>query len=245
MHARLVLALVVVAATALGLSATASAATVSKSQRQVVVFVADMSQGSPTERAFYDFVEFGAAALAVPTLGPVYRQVNIVHGAAATRARLVATLKAAAARPGNRAVDLVFVTHGTTDEVVFSGGVSFTMAEVRDAIRNGLTTAERSRLRMVFSTACFGAAHNAFWRSAGFRVVSGGRQIYADSAASYAPFLGSWAAGASFATAVAAANAADPLRVNDNAAKLILGRTDVNSRRVVSGVGSLSIATMP
>ena len=64
---------------------------------------------------------------------------------------------------------------------------------MRDRIRAGLTLADRAKLRMVFSTACFGASHRMAWREAGFKTVSGSREIYADSASSYLPFLSSWA----------------------------------------------------
>lgn len=224
---------------------------VTKAQRQAVVFVTDLSQGSPAAQAFYDLVEFGAAGLTVPTLGPRYANVTIVQGAAATRTRLRTTLKAAASASGVKAVDLVFVTHGLSGNVVFSGSsIPVAMTAVRDDIQGALTAGERAKLRMVFSTACFGASHNARWLEAGFKVASGGKRIYADSATSYPAFLGTWALGATFGVAVAAANASDPLRLQDNAAEVLLRNEgfpnpDVDSTRVVSGASSLTIATMP
>lgn len=224
---------------------------VTKAQRQAVVFVTDLSQGSPAAQAVYDLVEFGAAGLTVPTLGPRYANVTIVQGAAATRTRLRTTLKAAASASGVKAVDLVFVTHGLSGNVVFSGSSTpVAMTAVRDDIQGALTAGERAKLRMVFSTACFGASHNARWLEAGFKVASGGKRIYADSATSYPAFLGTWALGATFGVAVAAANASDPLRLQDNAAKVLLRNEgfpnpDVDSTRVVSGASSLTIGTMP
>ncbi len=229
---------------------SANAATpVTKAQREVVIFSPGLAQGTFLERAFYDFVELNAIGLATATLGTRYNTVHIVKGTAATRAGLANTLNTIASKSTVRAVDLVFITHGLTEEVVLADD-RWSINQVRDRIRLGLTLADRAKLRMVFSTACFGASHNARWLEAGFKVASGGKRIYADSATSYPAFLGTWALGATFGVAVAAANASDPLRLQDNAAKVLLRNEgfpnpDVDSTRVVSGASSLTIGTMP
>ena len=117
------------------------------------------------------------------------------------------TLNTIASKSTIRAVDLVFITHGATDEVLLSDD-RWTINEVRDRIRSGLTAADRAKLRMVFSTACFGSSHRTAWREAGFKTVSGSKKIYADSAASYVPFLSAWAVGGTFGASVLAANVA-------------------------------------
>ena len=231
---------------------TASATTpVSKAQREVVIFSPGLAQGTGAERVFYDFVEFSAVALATGALGTRYNVVHIVRGAAATRAGLANKLEAIASKASIRAVDLVFVTHGLTDEVVLADA-RWTIQAVRDRIRNTLTLAERAKLRMVFSTACFGSSHRTAWREAGFKTVSGSRKIYADSAASYLPFLSAWALGGTFATSVTAANLAGAPSGWDTAAAswfLARGATEnaanVDSNRLTSGNTGLTIGTMP
>jgi hypothetical protein len=139
-----------------------------------------------------------------------------------------------------RAVDLVFVTHGLSGEVSFSDQ-RVSMTSVRNDILAGRTTAQRAKLRMVFSTACYGESHRVRWIGAGFKAVSGSRAIYADSATSYLPFLISWANGSTFNQAVTNANNADLLRLQDAAAKPILyfagfaNWNDVDSYRLVMG----------
>jgi hypothetical protein len=100
----------------------------------------------------------------------------------------------------------------------------------------------------VFSTACFGQTHLNAWIDGGFRVASGSRGIYADSALSFPVFLGAWSAGVGFAQAVQAANAADPAHIQDGLAKnwyegrgLSSFASQVNSVRVVRGNGGLNI----
>ena len=235
-------------------SATASSAVattpVTKAQRELVLVSADMSQGDALERGLYDVIEWSGVGLATATLALRYNAVRILKDDAATRGMLVTTLRTAAAKTTIRAVDLIFVTHGATGEVLFSNA-RVSMASVRDAILTGLTAAQRAKLRMVFSTACFGASHRQAWRDAGFKTVSGSREIYADSAASYQPFLTSWVAGLNFGIGVTAANAAGATSPWDGIASawyLSRGNPNwqhVNSSRVTLGNTGLTIATMP
>jgi hypothetical protein len=227
------------------------AASVSKQQREAIIFITNLSQGNNLERSFYDVVEFAAGALGQASLLPNYQKVTTIQGSGATLAALRNALKTAANKSTIRAVDLIFVTHGLSGEVLFADGRK-TMDQVKAAIIDNLTAAQRGKLRMIFSTACFGSSHRTKWRDSGFRTASGSQGIYADSALSYPAFLGSWVIGTNFSTAVGVANAADPFRVSDNAAKAWFnskGRQDlanqVNSNRVISGTGSLTINTMP
>lgn len=224
---------------------------VTKAQREVVVFSPGLAQGTVLEQAFYDFVEFSAIALATATLGTRYNAVHIVRGAAATRAGLANKLNEIASRSTIRAVDLVFITHGLTAEVLLADD-RWTMGAVRDRIRAGLTLADRAKLRMVFSTACFGASHRTAWREAGFKTVSGSREIYADSAASYLPFLSAWALGGTFGASVTAANVAGTPSGWDLAASawyLSKNRpveaSQIDSFRLTAGSTGLTIGTMP
>jgi hypothetical protein len=240
-------------AAALGLLALgnhAEAASVSKTQRGAVVFVANLAQGSDFEVAFYNFVQFAAAQIAQTALGPLYNHVRVVQGNNATLANLHVALKAEADRSGAKAVDLIFVTHGLSNKVLFSDGKK-SMTTVTADIVSHLNPTERAKLRIVFSTACFGATHRTAWLNSGFKAASGSTGIYSDSATSYPAFLAAWIIEAKFSDAVAAANAADPLRISDNAARVWFnsqGKPDfanqVNSNRVVSGNGALKIGTM-
>lgn len=233
------------------LGSTADAATtVTKSQRECLVFIANLSQGNQAQQAFYDFVEFAAESMATTTLGPQYNQVHVVKGSAATRAALKNKLNEIASKSTVKAVDLIFVTHGLSGSVKFSDQ-TVSMSTVRDDIKNKLSSSKRAKLRMCFSTACFGESHNSKWKSAGFKVVSGSKGIYADSAVSYLPFLASWSAGLPFQFAVGAANAADTGNVVDLAAMGVLlaaghpSWNQVDSTRVMSGNIVLNIGLMP
>jgi hypothetical protein len=228
----------------------ADAASVSKSQRGAVIFVANLAHGSTLEQGFFNSVQFAAVTIAQASLGPLYGHVTTVQGNSATLAQLHAALKAEANRSGVKAVDLIFVTHGLSEKVLFSDGKT-PMTTVSAEIVGHLNATQRGKLRIVFSTACFGATHRSAWLSAGFKAASGSTGIYADSATSYPAFLGAWIIGTKFLDSVNVANNADPLRLSDNAARLWFnsqGKPDkanlVNSTRSVSATGTLKIDTM-
>ncbi|GIX46731.1 MAG: hypothetical protein KatS3mg131_0942 [Candidatus Tectimicrobiota bacterium] len=216
-------------------------------ERDLLILVADLSKGydAPAQQAFYQLVGFAAEAAAATTLKPLYREIHVLKGGQATLAMLRSRLHTVTANAAVKAVDVIFVTHGLDSRLYFTDR-AHTSAEVRDQIRT-LPEAQRAKLRMLFSTACYGSTHINDWLQAGFKVVSGSKRIYADSALSYPAFLGAWALGQSFAQAAAAANAADPLRVQDKAAMEVLRQwkhpswQDVDSTRVVGGNGALTI----
>jgi hypothetical protein len=240
------------AALALGVG-TAEAATVtpiSKAQRDLVIVSPDLSQGDELEQGLYDVIEAGGVGLGVGTLSARYRSVHVLRNDGASRAAFVGKLRELTARAGTRAVDVIFLSHGLDDRVLLAEGL-MTVASIRASIVARLSTAQRAKLRMLFSTACFGASHRAAWIGAGFKAVSGSRLIYADSAVSYSPFLSSWGIGATFGTAVTAANLAGEVSPWDGIAKAWLrsrNYTDwsrVDSYRVTSGNAALTISTMP
>lgn len=235
-----------------GTTARSAGATtpVTKAQRELVIVSADMSQGDALERGLYDVIEWSGVVLPTATLGLRYNAVNILKDDAATRAGLVSTLREITSKNTIRAVDLIFVTHGRTDSVLFSNA-EVSIGSVRDRILANLTVGQRAKLRMVFSTACFGASHRLAWRAAGFKTVSGSREIYADSAASYQPFLTAWLGGVNFGLSVTAANVAGAASPWDQIAStwyLSKGSPNwqhVDSFRLTQGTTGLTIGTMP
>jgi len=252
-HIRLACTFAALAAVLLAVLAGPAGATtpISKSQRELVIVSTDLSQGGAVERALYDLVEMGGVGLGIGALGPRYNTVYLLSGAAATQTNFVSRLGESTAKQGVRAVDVIFMTHGLSDTIVFTTGGSVTAASLRDRIVHSLSASQRAKLRMLFSTACFGASHRSAWRDAGFKMVSGSRKVYADSAASYPVFLGTWTVGGSFSTAIAGANAAGTTSGWDAVASLWAAAHgywwagEVDSFRLTSGSTSLTINTMP
>ena len=241
------------AAAALGTVAIpdAQATTVSRSHRNAVVFVSDLSAGfSGAEVTFYQAVEKAAYLGAVTILSPVYAHVFQVEGSEATLVALRNALNAATTGSTAQAVDLIFVTHGLNNNVVFAGNHSVPITTVRDDLTSHLSIAQRQKLRIVFSTACFGSSQRTGWIQSGFKTADGSLGVYADSASSYVPFLTAWALGQSFGSAVTIANLADPFHFWDGIANAtFLANTpfagQANSTRVISGNSGLTIDGNP
>lgn len=231
------------------LSTTAKAQSlITKSQRELVILQADLGGDF-----MYEFIEDQGVNAAVAQLAPAYNRVRVVRDDQASLSGLVNALSASTILANVRAVDLVIMTHGSDwvsdsgwDEwMVFSNEEWRSTLEVRNRLQSSLTAAQRSKLRMVFSTACYSSSHRNQWIEAGFKCASGSVGVYADSAASFLPFLSTWASGANapllpflpdprstqtFQIAVNAANVADPMRNWDNAARayyLAIFRADV------------------
>ena len=226
---------------------------ISKEQRDAVLFVANLaSPKTPSyEQSFYEFVTFAAESLGRSFLVPNYRMVHVVKGKDATLAALTAKLNAAASSQAVKAVDLIFVTHGLNEQVEFAD-VTRSIDDVKQAIVAALSASDRAKLRVVFSTACFGATHRDGWIASGFRVASGSKGVYADSGTSFPAFLTAWSTGQSFSAAVKAANDSDQLRLQDKEAVSVMKSfgtpdkflNDVDSVRVVKGNGELTVNMM-
>src|SRR6185312_9219014 len=136
---------VVLTLTVLGsFGASSAPASVSKSQRNAVVFVSDLSAGfSGLEVQFYQAVEKAAYLTAVTILGPVYHLVFQVEGNNATLVALRNALNAATTSSSITAVDLIFVTHGLDNNVVFAGNTSIPITNVRNDLLSHLSIAQR------------------------------------------------------------------------------------------------------
>ena len=240
---------------------------ISANERALVIVVADLAGNFPTSNNFpqnlnpkyflgnmYRFVEDQSVSIANKHLSRNYASVTTVVGRNATPASLVQALKRAAQPSGIKAVDLIFATHGTDQNVSFQPGVRASSSKIATDIQNALTGRERAKLRAVFSTACFGRTHNADWLNAGFKTVAGANQIYTDSAFSYEPMLAAWGRGRPFRSAITAANNADDRDVFDSAFDTAITNKwipvfqeyagKVDSTRVVAGEGRISINTM-
>lgn len=223
---------------------------VTKAERELVQII-HLSDGyTGPERALYEFIENSTETLTGSILGNSYRKTAFLKGADATLPKFVAALQAAAARQQTEAVDVIFTTHGASEKVYFADGAR-PDTEVRDAVLK-VPASQRRKLRMLFSTACIGATHLDAWLAAGFNEASGARGIYADSAVSYAPFLGAWALKKTFAESVDVANNADVGDTADNIARtyymargMDTNASRVDSHRVRAGTGRSRIYTTP
>ena len=120
------------------------------------------------------------------------------------------------------------------------------MERCRLAIREKLQAANlKKKLRVLYSTACFGQSHNLDFIQAGFRVVSGATEVNANAVIEYPVFMDAWRDGKTFKSAVY--QAPNALTVaQDKLAALILGDTlgPINSFKQLGGRSYTRITTL-
>jgi hypothetical protein len=224
---------------------------VAKAQREVIHLITLSEEREGADKLLYETVEIGASLASTLVLGPNYGTVHLIEKEQATLANLCRRLEQVAAKSSVKAVDLLMSPHGLTNSIHFYPNEGVSMALVADKLK-AIPEMYRRKFRMVFSTACYGASHIDEWLEGGFQVASGSEKIYADSLLSFPAFLGTWVMGGSFQEAINAANAADPLRVQDKLASskfdaegITQYAKDVNSYRRIGGNGKLHISSLP
>jgi len=223
---------------------------VTKAKRDLVQLICLSDGLTGAERTLYEFIEASSEGIVATVLGPRYRKIHVLKGDDATLANFTTALRTAANSTGVAAVDVVLNAHGLTDKLVFKDGQKTTNV-VKSAL-TALPAGVRSKFRAVFSTACFGETHLSMWRDVGFSVGSGSEGIYADSAASFMPFVAAWGAEMTFAASVQAANLADVGNVVDGLAIAYYNNInrsedadEVDSTRSVAGNGQIRSYSVP
>ncbi|MGI0486560.1 hypothetical protein ACN4EK_14060 [Pantanalinema rosaneae CENA516] len=224
---------------------------VTKTQREVIHLITLSEAMDGANKLLYEAVEMGASLASNTMLGPNYGKVHLLEKDQATLSNLCHQLEQVAAKSSVKAVDLLISPHGLNNRIYFYPNEGVAMAMVADKLKS-IPEMYRRKFRMVFSTACYGASHIDEWLDGGFQVASGSEKIYADSLLSFPAFLGTWVLGGSFQEAINAANAADPLRIQDRLASAKFDAEgisqyakDVNSYRRVGGNGNLHISSLP
>ena len=213
------------------------------SARRLVVASATTLTGRKNLAWLYQFIDVAGAVVADQLLKDKYAKVTYLRGAEVTSDGIVGALRTAAAAPGIAAVDLVLMVHGLkTAQVVLAapggGKVDVAAADLAAAIAAAVPA---GRLRLCYSTACYGATHNDAWLAAGFRAAIGARQTNANSATELPTLLSMWRDGHTVKDALARGE--DPLtRIPaDQLARFVGKFKDANSDKVLVGDPSLTI----
>ncbi len=223
----------------IGLAASSEAA-VSKEQR-VLLVTANLSSNVSKYKSLYKFMDAQAVSLAQSKMGSKYRRIYVLSGARATRSEFVRSLSVLAGSVDNQAIDALIHLHGGEGRLYFAdGGVNTSSLSV-EIDHEGLD----GKARALYSSACYGSTHAQDFLNAGFLVASGARRVNASSAYEYPKFLGEFGSGSTFASSVSRADHSVARESADWIAEYILGFSNVNSRKVVSGVGSVTVSSDP
>lgn len=224
---------------ALLFAACGAHAAVEKKDRVAVVVVELATHAAPEKKFFYNFIEAAGMAETNNRIKPLYKKVVVLNGADATLKKFYQTLANEIADSSVKAIDTFINLHGSDGEVLFREGRVATKT-IRDALV--AMKGASKKLRLLNSTACYGASHIVDWLGAGFKVASGAKRVNANGAHDFPTLLKAWGGGETYSQAQEKGNESRWIKFYDEmAAKW--GLSDVDSYKVVEGKSDLTISS--
>ena len=191
----------------------------------------------------YRFIEEAARGTVQATLGDDYAKIVKLYDANATLAKLIAALKNEGAKSSVKRIDLIVMLHGSPGKIIFKGGGKDSSL-VKDEIKAlNITT----KLRLAYSTCCFGDSHSADFIAAGFDSAIGSKKVNANAAVEFAPLLSLWQFDTKLSDCL---SPTIPLTPPSDAAARAYGQAadtswkdDVDSTKLIRGNRNLKIST--
>jgi hypothetical protein len=210
-----------------------------KDERALLVVANLTTYGDPRFQWLYQWLDGNAIQVAKLLLEPNYRLIATLTGPEATKANFVDRIVALAQDAQNKVLDVFIHLHGLPGELYFVEGPVKSVdlgAEIKSA--NLLP------LRLLYSTACYGASHAPDFIKAGFRVASGAIATCANGPYDYPAQLLTWRKGETYRQAVKAGNHPVFLMTHDAIARAF-GFDDVNSEKLIEGKKLTRITSGP
>lgn len=204
-------------------------------ERALLVY-SEFTNTSTQNMALYTFVEKSGVALAMG-LTLHYRKIRTLSGRNAGSRDFVAALAELGREPKVEIIDVLMHMHGNPNRMYFNDTVS------SDELQNDIAELRIGRkLRMFYTTACYGATHAQDMVQAGFTCGAGAIGVNANSASEYPEFLARWVAKDSFADSIHKSYNAAATNLAENQARK-MGFNDVDSTKRIHGNGYINITT--
>jgi hypothetical protein len=198
---------------------------------RVLLVVANLSKwGDSRFLQLYEWLDSNAVNLANVLMRLHYREIDTLVGSEATRQNFVDRTAALAHDTQTRAVDVFLHLHGLPGELFFEDSPVATSELAAELKAADL----KQRLRLLYSTACYGASHAPDFVKAGFRVASGSKAVNANGPYDYPAQLLNWSLGKTYRMTVQAGNAW-LFREGLDAVARALGFADIDSDKVIEG----------
>jgi hypothetical protein len=205
-------------------------ADVTTDERTLLVVANLSTWGEPKLQWLYEWLDRNAVSVARLMLEPHYREIHTLTGAETTRSSFVNEIARLAQEPQTKALDVFLSLHGLEGLLYFEDGPAKS-----SAVGEVLGQADlRHRLRLLYSTACYGATHAPDFVKAGFRVASGAMALNANGPYDFPTQLLHWRKGETYRLAVKRANNRVFIDTHDAIARG-LGFDPVNSEKVIEG----------
>src|SRR5690349_3609687 len=141
---------------------------VQKNERALVV-VSQLTSGVGDFGWLYKFLENSGRSFVQSELSDDYGRYVTLYDRDATKSKLVNVLHDLGRRSEIKEVDLIVMLHGHPNRLVFNDGEVGTTSLKNDILALDIS----KKLRLVYSTACFGATHADDFMGAGFTSAIG------------------------------------------------------------------------
>jgi hypothetical protein len=202
-----------------------------KPEERVLLVIANLTtHGVDRLRRLYQWLDENSVRVAKLLMDDHYRKIEVLTGDDATKDAFIQNLVTLSSDPQTKAVDAFIGLHGLENELWFHDGPVQT-SDLGEEIR---AEKLKQRLRLLYSTACYGASHAPDFIRAGFRVASGATRTNANGPYDYPTQLACWGRGWTYRSTVNLANSPVFIAMHDAIAKL-LGFDDVNSEKIIEG----------
>ncbi len=169
-----------------------------------------------------------------------YDQTIILHRQKATKVNFVNSVELMLKDQNIEMMDVIIYVHGKNESYVNGPSICFvgdSPCTSMQELSQTLSTFEnsKSKLRALYSDACWGRSHLKSWIDAGFKVANGSRGVDSNHSLDLRRFLTFWVEGKSFEDATHFANKALLTRLTDDIIK------NADSFKEVIGVGQITI----
>ncbi len=213
------------------------------SERALVLISSLTPAGKAKLKSLYRGLGAVSVELADLMLRPQYGRVRMLTDRAATRLAFVKAINQVAAQTQIDAVDVIVVLHGSPGRLIFDdGNGKGDSVDVRD-LSLDLSPA-RSKLRILYSTACYGLSHAQAFLDAGFDAACGAIGECANGPVEYPQVLSMWSHGHTFKDSVNKGDDPSTRKIFDAAAWLS-GFHDANSDKEIKGDLTVTIESVP
>ncbi|HEY9780195.1 MAG TPA: hypothetical protein V6D09_08680 [Leptolyngbyaceae cyanobacterium] len=209
-----------------------------KDKRALLVISNLVHGGDQKWKDLYNFLDTSGVALADTLLAGQYGNYEKLTGDQATKSEFINKLSSFDADPKIKAIDVILHLHGAKGKLVFADGNVSTADLKKELIGHKIN----KKLRLLYSTACYGASHANDFVDAGFKAASGAVGVNTNSPYEYPIVLTMWASGSKFREAIAVGENPS-IRVPTDVAAKLAGFPDADSDKTLCGDSNISINT--
>jgi hypothetical protein len=200
-------------------------------EKRALFVVVNLSTGGDERlQKVYEWLDPRAVDVAKWLLGPYYQRFMKLDGENVTSDIFMMGLQQLADDPQIEAIDVLLCLHGSPGRLRFDDGF-IRSKDLGDRLREAQLA---NKLRLLYSTACYGATHAPDLVRGGFKVASGALGICTNGMYDYPAQLDHWRDGHTYYGAVKAGNNKIGIALCDNVFRQ-LGLDDVNSKKEIFG----------